>query len=61
MSAKKMTLESKKEREFTTEQALAAAVAHLDWIGWGDRYESKCVQDDGTMDAIIAAAERGRQ
>jgi len=43
-------------------EALEAAAEHLDWCGYGDKYESECAKDSklpGKITAAIAKAKGG--
>lgn len=39
--------------------ALEAAEAHLDWIGWGDSYERECAREAKVPEQITKALEAG--
>ena len=38
-----------------TQEALRAAQTHLDFCGWGDRYERECAEATNIVDRIDAA------
>lgn len=41
--------------------ALVGAAEHLDWIGWGDRYERDCAAEAGLQNRVGSAIEKAKE
>lgn len=49
------TIRKLQEHNAKLHKALELAQAHLDWIGWGDKYERECARDSG-LETLIEEA-----